>query len=311
MRTVELGDTGQRVSAMCLGAMYFGTRNDAATSYQLLDQYIEAGGRFIDTANIYAHWAPGGKGGESERLLGRWMRERGNREQIFLATKVGFDYPGIEIGASAAQIERECEKSLRRLGVETIDLYYIHKDDRTTPLEETLAALDRLHRAGKIRYVGASNFLTWRLERARWVSRVLGWTQFCCIQQRYTYLRPRPGADFGRQVAVSDELRDYCRHEPVTLLAYSALLSGAYVRDDREIPEAYRGPDTDARLKALHAVAEEVGATPNQVILAWMLAHDVIPLVAASRPTHLAENLNALEVSLGAAQLERLDEASA
>ena len=134
MRTTPLGWTGVEVSIFCLGAMYLGTRNDAASSYRLLDQYVDAGGSFIDTANIYAHWVEGFRGGESETLLGEWMRRRGNRSRIFLATKVGFEYPGVERGLSAAQIEAECDKSLRRLGVETIDLYYAHVDDRSTPL---------------------------------------------------------------------------------------------------------------------------------------------------------------------------------
>lgn len=199
MRTVPLGNTGVDVSALCLGAMYFGTRNDERTSFELLDQYVAAGGTFIDTANIYAHWVEGGQGGESESLLGRWMKARGNRADLFLASKVGFNMPGVERGLTAAQIEAECEKSLRRMGVETIDLYYAHVDDRVTPLDETLAAFDRLVRAGKVRFIGASNYLAWRLEQAHWVSKTHDWASFCCVQQRYTYLRPKPGAASTRR----------------------------------------------------------------------------------------------------------------
>ena len=224
MRTVPLGNTGVDVSIYCLGAMYLGTRNDAASSYRLLDQYMAAGGFFIDTANIYAHWVEGFRGGESETLLGEWMRARGNRSRIFLATKVGFQYPGVTIGLSARQIEEECNKSLRRLGVDTIDLYYAHVDDRSTPMEETLAAFDRLVKAGKVRYIGASNFLAWRLAQAHALSVAHGWPDYCCVQQRYTYLRPKPGAGFDPQLAVNDDLLDYCRNNPVTLLAYSSLL---------------------------------------------------------------------------------------
>src|SRR5690606_22826887 len=127
---------GEDVSALCLGVLNFGSRDDERTSYALLDQYIDAGGSFLDSANIYSHWVEGCKGGESDALLGRWMRERGNRGDLFIASKVGFEYPGVQRGLRAAQIEAECEKSLRRLGVETIDLYYAHVDDRATPLEE-------------------------------------------------------------------------------------------------------------------------------------------------------------------------------
>src|SRR5690606_4556003 len=142
VRTQKLGHTGVEVSVLCLGTMFLGTRNDTPSSHRILDSYLDAGGTFIDTANIYAHWVSGFRGGESETLLGEWMRERGNRSRLFIASKVGFGYPGVERGLTAQQIEAECEKSLRRLQVDTIDLYYAHVDDRITPLEESLAAFD-------------------------------------------------------------------------------------------------------------------------------------------------------------------------
>lgn len=308
MQTRQLGQTGVEVSALCLGAMYFGTRTDEATSRQLLDQYLEAGGTFLDTANIYAHWIPGGVGGESETLLGRWMKDRRNRGQLFLASKVGFQYPGVERGLKAEQVETECDKSLKRLGVDVIDLYYAHVDDRNTPLEETLAAFDRLVQAGKVRFIGASNYLAWRLEKANWVSQVNHWARFCCIQQRYTYLRVKHGASTDPQVVVNDDLLDFCRSEGMTLLVYSALLGGAYTRPDRLIAEAYLGPDSEARLAALKRVAEETGATPNQVVLAWMMQSkpSILPLIAASTPTQLQENIDALQIHLSDKQLDQL-----
>ena len=313
MRTTPLGQTGVEVSILCLGAMYLGTRNDAASSYRLLDQYVAAGGSFIDTANIYAHWVEGFRGGESETLLGEWMRQRGNRGQIFLASKVGFEYPGVERGLAAAQIEEECNKSLRRLGVETIDLYYAHVDDRNTPLEETMAAFDRLVRAGKVRFIGASNFLAWRLAQVHALSAANGWPDYCCIQQRHTYLRPKPGRGFDPQIAANDDLLDYCRSHPITLLAYSSLLSGAYTRPDRSIPEEYLGPDSDARLAALAEVAAAHNASPNQVILAWMLGGDppVLPVMAAGSEAQMAENLGALDLVLSADEMQRLTNAGA
>jgi aryl-alcohol dehydrogenase-like predicted oxidoreductase len=313
MKTVILGNTGIQVSALCLGGMYFGTRNDEATSFRLLDQYVEAGGSFIDTANIYAHWVKGFKGAESEALLGRWMKSRKNRSKMFIATKVGFEIPpmGVPRSLRASWIESECEKSLQRLGCETIDLYYAHQDDRSTPMEETLGAFDQLVKAGKVRFIGASNFTAWRLEEARWTSVNHGWSEYCCVQQRHTYLRQKPGASFYPQLAANEDLFDYCRNRKITLLAYSALLSGGYTRPDREIGEEYAGADSQARIKVLKEVAEEIGCTVNQVILAWMLHGQpfTLPLIAASTESQLSENLGALEISLSPAELARLDQA--
>jgi aryl-alcohol dehydrogenase-like predicted oxidoreductase len=313
MRTVPLGHTGVEVSILCLGAMYFGTRNDAASSYRLLDQYTAAGGSFIDTANIYAHWVEGFRGGESETLLGEWMRAQGNRDRLFIATKVGFQYPGVERGLRAAQIEEECHRSLRRLGVETIDLYYAHVDDRSTPLEETLAAYERLVQAGKVRYIGASNFLAWRLAQAHAVSAANGWPAYCCVQQRYTYLRPRPGTGFDPQLVANDDLLDYCRSTGLTLLAYSSLLSGAYTRPDRAISEQYLGSDSEARLIALRTVAAAHNVSPNQVILAWMMGGNpvIAPVMAAGSEAQMTENLAALDLTLSADEMQLLNEAGA
>jgi aryl-alcohol dehydrogenase-like predicted oxidoreductase len=311
MRKIPLSNSGVEVSALCLGAMFLGTRTDRDTSHHILDQYLDAGGTFIDSANIYAHWIPGFRGGESETLLGEWMRERRNRDRLFIATKVGFEYGDVQRDLKAWRIEEECNKSLKRLGIETIDLYYAHVDDYNAPLEETMEAFNRLVAAGKVRLVGASNYLAWRLERAKWISETNGWTSFCCVQQRYTYLRPRAGATFGPQVSANDDLLDYSRRNNFTILAYAALLGGAYTRDDRPLPEQYTGADNEARLGVLREVARQTGATPNQVILAWMLHRQppVIPLAAASTHEQMEENLGALDVSLSKEQTQRLDSA--
>jgi len=314
MKTLPLGNTGENVSALCLGVLYYGNRIGKDQSYHLMDRYADAGGTFFDTANIYSHWIEGFKGGESETVLGQWMADRANRARMFVASKVGFAYPGVEAGLRAEQIVTECEKSLQRLQTDVIDLYYAHVDDRTTPLEETLEAFDRLVWTGKVRYLGASNFLAWRLEKARLLSRAHEWMEYCCIQQRYTYLRPKPGATFGAQISANDDLLDYVASEGVTLLAYSPLLNGAYTRADRGFPGQYLGPDSDARLVALRAVAGETGATANQVIYAWMIQSapsPIIPLMAASDDAQMTENLGALEVTLSKAQMARLDEAGA
>jgi aryl-alcohol dehydrogenase-like predicted oxidoreductase len=312
MKTVPLGHSGLRVSTACLGTMRFGTATDEATSFRILDMYAGAGGTFLDTANVYASWEPNGEGGDSEALLGRWMRARGNRGEIFLATKLGSRYQETGLGLRAGQIQRECEDSLRRLGVETIDLYYAHFDDRTTPLQETMLAFNRLIQAGKVRLIGASNFRAWRLERIRAACQQNAWPAYCCVQQRYSYLQPAIGALFGLQAAANEDLLEYCRETDLTLLAYSPLLGGSYAREDKPVPQQYAGPHNELRLQALRAVAEEMGASPNQIVLAWMLHGDpvAVPIIAASTPQQMEENLAALEISLGAEEMERLNSAA-
>jgi aryl-alcohol dehydrogenase-like predicted oxidoreductase len=319
MKTLPLGRSGVDVSALCLGTMMFGTRTDEETSRGLLDRYVEAGGSFIDTANVYAHWMPDAAGGESEMLLGRWMDERGNRNQLFLATKVGFGYPGTdespgtEDGLSAEQIETECEKSLERLGVDHIDLYYAHHDHRATPLEESFGAFEKLAKAGKVRFIAASNFKAWRLAEALMTSGASGWAEFVAAQQKHTYLRPRRGRDYRLWPPANDDLIDACGSRDVRLVAYSPLVKGAYTRDDKDLPDFYKTAENEARLKALRSVAEETGATANQIVLAWMIQSEpaVVPLFSVSRMEQLEENLGAVEVELTAEQMEQLDTATA
>ncbi len=302
MKTVTLGTDGCSVSALCLGTMYFGTTVEDSVSFQILDAYAEAGGTFLDTANKYASWVAGGQGGESELLLGRWIKERRNRERLFLASKVGLPMPGVPKGLKAVVIEQECEKTLRRLGVDRLDLYYAHADDREAPLEETLGAFDRLQRAGKVRYFGASNFETQRLDEARRLSARQSWPAYVCVQMRHTYLHcnPRVPLEFTAQMAVTPELLDYCKAENVRLLAYSPLLGGAYCRGDRPLPEAYRGPENERRLKRLSEMARACGATVNQVVLAWLMQSQpaAIPVVSASSPGQIRENLGALSITI-------------
>lgn len=277
-----------------------------------MDRYVEVGGRFFDTANLYACWLPGFQGGESETVLGQWMRDRDNRSELFIASKLGFAYQDVKNGLSAHQIQTECEKSLKRLQTDVIDLYFAHGDDRNTPLEETMEAFDRLIKAGKVRFIGASNYMSWRLEKARMVSRLHGWAEHCCIQQRYTYLRPKPGVSFNEQICVNEDMLDYVRSENITLLAYSALLNGALTRRDRELPCQYIGPDSSTRIAVLRAVAKEVKATVNQIVFAWMMQSDppVIPLMAVSTDKQFDENIGALKMKLSDAQMHLLNAVS-
>jgi aryl-alcohol dehydrogenase-like predicted oxidoreductase len=313
----NLGGDGPRVSALCLGTMFFGTTVDEPTSMRILDRFAEAGGTFIDTADSYAFWV-GGTGDESEELVGRWLANRGARDRTVVATKVGArpespgaSWPEHAEGLSAKAIRAGAEASLRRLGTDRIDLYYSHMEDRSVPLEETVEAFNSLVNDGLIGMPGASNHPAWRLERARRLARDHGWAPYRAIQQQHSYLRPRPGSTLtgGPGLHASDELLDYVRAEDdLTLLAYSPLLGGAYTRSDKPLPGEYDHPGTTERLAALTEVAAELGATPNQVVLAWLLATDppAIPVIGVSSVRQLDEALGALDVNLDAGTLSRL-----
>ena len=311
MKKIQLSQTGVEVSCLCLGTLRFGTRNNYEQSAQLMDMYVEAGGNFIDTANSYDRWCTQGKGGESQVTIGRWLRERNNRDDLFIATKVGFGYGDVPEGLAASTIIAECENSLRQLGTDRIDLFYAHHDDSNTPLEETLSAFDRLVKDGKVRFIGASNYLAWRLADADALCAEKGWVNFTCVEQRFTYLRPSPGADFGVQRLIDENLISYCDARGKTMLPYTPLLRGAYVRSDRPIPSPYLHPDTDVRLAVLQEVAREQGATVNQIILAWMMHRQpsLLPVFSAGNPEHMQENLGALNITLSTEQMTKLNQA--
>ena len=174
------------------------------------------------------------------------------------------------------------------------------------PLEDQLGAMDQLGREGKVRHVGASNFRAWRLAEAAAVSAANNITAFCCVQQRHTYLRPRVDADFGFQKSTNDDLLEYCRERDFQLIAYSPLLGGAYIREDRPIQRQYRHADSDARKATLFQIADEIGATPNQVILAWLTGRGVIPISGASKAQQLSESLIGFDLTLSDEILDRL-----
>jgi len=313
------GESGFDVSALCLGGMHFGTKTDEATAFAVLDRFLEVGGTFIDTANTYAFWPEGGTGEESEALLGRWLRSRGVRDQVVLATKVGAlpvpldaPWPQAAEGLSTEVIERQVKASLDRLGTDRIDVYYAHIEDRRTPLEETVTAFGDLVARGMVQLLGCSNHAAWRIERARALARQLGVAGYTCVQQRATYLQPRPGADFGANPHADDELLDYVRSErDLTLLGYSTLLGGALSRSDRPVPEQYDHPGTEGRLSELGRVAEELGASPNQVALAWHMhgSPSTLPVIGVSSVAQLDECLAAVDLELDAHQLDRLNTA--
>lgn len=334
LNTVELAATGVKVSQLALGCMGMGTLADDETSFALLDRYAADGGTFLDTADCYAWWwAKGTPGGQSEELLGRWLARGGRRDRTFLATKGGGRIRDIDapwpagsdtadwgkaqfVGAAAGTLRTSLEGSLRRLGVEHIDLYYVHVDDRSTALEETLATLDDFVREGKVRYVGWSNVRTWRLERLRGLCAANGWPQPVALQQQHSYLQPRAGLT-GSSI-VDDEQLDYLRErEDLSLVAYSPLLKGLYDAPPAERPGhramgPYAGDAAARRLAAVDAVAAETGCQPGQVVLAWMAARRsprVIPLIGTTKVARYQEAAAALDLALTAEQLAALDTA--
>ncbi|TJZ58656.1 aldo/keto reductase [Streptomyces piniterrae] len=314
------GDQGPLVSAVCLGALPFGTTVDEPTAFAILDRFAEAGGTFVDTANNYAFWVPGATGDESELLLGRWLRSRRAAGRTVVATKVGARpdrargprWPGNAEGLGGPAIHAGIDGSLRRLGTDRVDVYYAHVEDRGVPLEETVQTLAGLVRGGRVGALGVSNHPTWRLAEARHLAAGRGLPGFRAVQQRHTYLRPRHGPPCGLQRETDDELLDYAAaHPDLTLLGYSTLMDGAYTREDKPLPERYDHPGSVARLRVLAEVAAECGATRNQVVLSWLMGGPVpvIPVIGVSSVGQLDECLAALDVDLDPYQRARLDTA--
>ncbi|NUT11141.1 MAG: aldo/keto reductase [Nonomuraea sp.] len=305
---------------IALGTIPFGTTVSLKDSFALLDRFHEAGGTRLDTANNYPFWVEGRTGDESEEAIGAWMAARGNRDEMFVSTKggarptvAGDRTLGSAEGLSAAAVARAAEGSLRRLRTDHVDLYWSHIEDRSVPLMETLGALDALAEEGKVRALGASNIATWRLERARNVSAARGWMPYTGVQLRHTYLRPRPFTELaeGGHTLASDEMLDYVAAEPdLTLWLYNTLMGGAYTRDDRPVPEIYDHPGTARRLAVLREVAGELGATPNQVVLAWLLADGHVPIVGVSTTAQLEEAIGAADLKLDPELRARLDAVS-
>jgi aryl-alcohol dehydrogenase-like predicted oxidoreductase len=318
--------TRRSVSVLSLGAMLMGSRTDEQTSFAILDRYVAAGGNFIDTSGNYAFWVNGTQGGESEELLGRWRRSRGisDADGLVIATKVGarplapgLSFDGPMDGLSAKAIRESASRSMARLGVSRLDLMYAHIEDPSVPAEETVGGFAELVASGEVGLLGVSNHWSWRVEQARSVAAALGVPGYEVLQYHYTYLRRRadlPGrwsAD-GSPGVVRGDLLSLVRAEPgLVLVAYSPLLSGAYVRADRPLGIEFEHAGTPPRLSALRAVAAETGATVNQVVLAWLMGGEVpvIPLVGASSAGQLEESLAAVDLELTAAQRARLDQA--
>lgn len=316
MRTRQMGRTGLTVSALCFGGNVFGWTIDEPASFAVLDAFVDGGGTFIDTADVYSAWVPGNHGGESETILGRWMRERGNRERIIVATKVASPMgPGPnDRGLSRHHIMSAVEASLRRLQTDYIDLYFAHNDDPLTPVDETMRAFDDLARQGKVRYLGASNFRAWRLTRALWESDKRDLARYDCVQPRYNLLYRDDYAG---------DLQALCLEQGIGVVAYSALGSGFFsgkYRRDTALPATARASGVQQRymtergfrvLDALEAQAHALNVSPAQVALAWLLRQPGItaPIVSATTPDQLRDLLGAADLDLPDAAVAALDDA--
>jgi aryl-alcohol dehydrogenase-like predicted oxidoreductase len=314
----RLGRTGLKVSAWCLGGNTFGWTTDQPASEEVLDAYVELGGNFVDTADAYSRWVHGHVGGESETVIGRWMRARGNRHDVVVATKCASamgEGPN-DKGLSRQHIVAALEASLRRLQTEYVDLYQAHWDDQETPLEETLRAFDDLVRQGKVRYVGCSNYVAWRLARALGVADKHGLARYESLQPNYNLVHRE---EYER------ELEPLCREQEVGVITYSSLaggfLTGKYHRE-RELPKTPRAQSVQGRymhdrgwaaVDAVRQVAEKRGATPAQVALAWIVQRPGItaPIASATSAEQARELAGALELNLDAEALATLDQASA
>ncbi len=329
---VRLGHSGLFVYRVGLGTMQFGWSVDEAGAFAVMDAYAELGGNLIDTADCYTAWSgsmggPENPGGVSEEIIGRWLAARGNRDDVVVATKVRAPM-GVQFGdhrGTASQREglsrrwimQACEDSLRRLGVDHIDLYQAHYIDPLVPIEETMAAFTDLVRQGKVRYLGCSNFSAWRIMEALWASDRRGLESFVSVQPEYHLLTPTRGE-------VEAELAPMCVHHGLGIIPYSplagGLLTGTY-RRGAPLPDSVRADENAERrftdrnwdiIETLVAVAADEGVSPAHAAVDWLRSRPGVtaPIVGANRPEQLVQTIGALDQRLSADGLARLDTAS-
>jgi aryl-alcohol dehydrogenase-like predicted oxidoreductase len=303
-----LGRTGVKVTPLCLGTMNFGGRTDAAESHRILDHYVELGGNFIDTANVY-------NDGRSEEVIGDWMQHAGVRDRIVLSTKVhGRRSPHVnDAGNSRWHIVREVEQSLRRLKTERIDVYHIHRPDPETPIDQTLRALDDLVRQGKVLYLASSVFAAWQLAEAHFVAKELGTARFDVEQPQLNIIDRR----------IEAEVLPFCRKYEVATICWAPLargrLTGTYTRGGRRFPDgtwyhAQKKSDFPASqwpvMEGVDRLADGRGISSGQLALAWCLQVPGVtcPIIGPRTLDQLKDNMAALDVSLTAAELKAIDE---
>jgi aryl-alcohol dehydrogenase-like predicted oxidoreductase len=315
MHTIPLGRSGLAVPPIIFGCNVFGWTVDKAQAFKLLDALVEAGLNALDTADMYSTWVPGHSGGESETIIGEWLKARGRRNDVLVLTKAGMNMPDKGIGLSAAYLTRAVEDSLVRLGIETSDLYQAHLDDTVTPHEETLGAYQRMIAAGKVRAIGASNFSVERFKGALAASAAHGLPRYETMQPLYNLM----------ERGVEAEMAPLCAAEGVGMIPYSSLasgfLSGKY-RGEGDLGKSPRGARSAGKylterghrvLAALDAVSARYRVTPAQVALAWFKGRPgmAAPIASVTSLAQLAELVKAASLVLDAEAVQALDRASA
>jgi aryl-alcohol dehydrogenase-like predicted oxidoreductase len=310
----RLGATDLHILPMVLGGNVFGWTADRTASFAVLDAFVAGGGTMIDTADVYSRWVPGHEGGESETMIGEWLKASGKRDSVLIATKVGMLPAENGSPLSAQAIVAGCEGSLKRLGVDTIDLYYAHKDDTDASLDEVTEAFATLVKAGKVRALGASNFHAMRLKAAVDTARAAGIPHFQVLQPEYNLVSRHP---------FEGQLQDYCVENNIGVLPYyglaSGFLTGKY-RSADDMRKSQRGSgmaDLIAQksgvLTAMDSVAAETGATLAQIALAWLAAQPGVtaPIASATSVAQVEDLLGATRLVLSEDQLDRLTNAGA
>ncbi|MCH7861873.1 aldo/keto reductase [Sphingomonas sp. NPDC092331] len=311
----ELGTSGIETPPLILGGNVFGWTADRATSFAVLDRFAEAGGALIDTADVYSAWVPGHRGGESEAIIGEWLRTSGKHGKVKIATKVGMLDGEGGSKLAPARIAAACDASLKRLGVETIDLYFAHQDDEAVPQEEVLAAFDRLIRAGKVRAIGASNFHAARLKSALDIATRDGLPHYRALQNEYNLVSRHK---------FEGELQDLCVEYNIGCVPYYGLASGYLTgkyRSEADLGKSVRGGRMTAFMQgkgpavlaAMDEVAAETGATLARIALAWVAAQPGVtaPIASATSLAQVEELAGSWDVALSRAQLDRLTAAGA
>ena len=314
MNKRALGRSGLQVSPLCFGGNVFGWTVDEATSFKLLDAWVDAGMNFIDTADVYSRWVPGHTGGESETVVGKWLKKTGKRSRVVIATKVGKDMGEGKIGLTPAYIRSAVEASLKRLQTDVIDLYQSHDDDPNTPLADTLGAYADLIKAGKVRAIGASNFSAARLSEALRVSAAHGLPRYECLQPLYNLVE---------RLAYEAELEAVCVQHGLGVINFYALASGFLSGKYRTAADLNKSPRGQGAAKYLNAhglgvlsvldsVAARLNSTPAQVALAWQIARPSVtaPIASATSLDQLKELASAAALKLDADAIRCIDLAS-
>jgi aryl-alcohol dehydrogenase-like predicted oxidoreductase len=314
MKERKLGDSGLEVSPLAFGGNVFGWTADETMSFRLLDAFVAEGFNLIDTADVYARWVQGLEGGESEAIIGKWLKRSGKRQSVIIATKVGKEMGPDKKGLSRSYIFQAVEESLRRLQTDYIDLYQSHEDDTQTPLEETLDAFDRLIQDGKVRAIGASNFSAKRLAEALQVSEQYGYPRYQSLQ---------PLFNLYDRIDYEKDLEPLCREKELAVISYfslaSGFLSGKY-RSEADLADRARADIVkkylNARgyriLEALDKVAQQHNVTPAQAALAWLIAQPTVtaPIASATNLEQLNQLIQAATLELDPSSMELLNQAS-